>query len=636
MRLGNLRIGWRLGLGFGSVLILMGLLVAFALYEFRVLAQDVTDVRQQEQRAAVAREWADSTRLNIARVMAIATSGNAPAVDRFFSPQITQTTERINVLQKTLEEQAQSEEERALLARIAQLRTDYINTRREFFALLSSQPQRPVAAAEAEDAEAAQAAAAAAASAIAAAAAEAERFLQGRLLPSAEAYMAAQRQFVELQGRLSDVVAQHAATEADTATRYVLALAAIGLLVGVIVAVSMSRTITAPLKEAVGVANRVAEGDLTRQIHVDRRDEVGELLQALNAMQASLLRVIDQIRESSDSIGQAASEIAMGNQDLSSRTEQSASSLEETASSMEELTATVRQSADAARQANQLATSAAEVASRGGAVVGQVVQTMNDINQSSQRISDIISVIDGIAFQTNILALNAAVEAARAGEQGRGFAVVAGEVRTLAQRSAQAAKEIKDLINDSVQRVQDGSRLVQDAGATMSEIVTSVQRVTDIVGEISAAAAEQSDGIAQVNVAVAQLDQMTQQNAALVEQSAAAAQSLRDQAERLAQVIAAFRTGAAARAVVDASHRSPPAKPAAQSAAGKPITKTSEALPPPKPHPAAKVAAISSGSSRSPSAPTAAPAAAPKALPKSPPATAPKPATNADGDWESF
>ncbi len=634
MRLGNLRIGWRLGLGFGSVLVLMSILGALALYEFRVLVQDVADVRHQEHRTAVAREWADSTRLNIARVMAIATSGNAPAVDRFFSPQIAQTTERINVLQKTLEEQAQLEEERALLARIAQLRTDYINTRREYFALLTSQPpsQRPVEPVEGEDVEAAQAAAAAAASALATAAAEAERFLQGRLLPSAEVYMAGQRQFVELQERLTAEVAEQAVREGDIATLYVLVLAVAGLLVGVVVAVSMSRTITAPLKEAVDAANRVAEGDLTRQIPVDRRDEIGELLQALNGMQVSLLRVIGQIRESSDGIGQAASEIAMGNQDLSSRTEQSASSLEETASSMEELTATVRQSADAARQANQLASSAAEVASRGGSVVGQVVHTMNDINQSSQKISDIISVIDGIAFQTNILALNAAVEAARAGEQGRGFAVVAGEVRTLAQRSAQAAKEIKDLINASVQRVQDGSRLVQDAGNTMSEIVSSVQRVTDIVGEISAAAAEQSDGISQVNVAVAQLDQMTQQNAALVEESAAAAQSMRDQAERLAQAISAFRTGEAARAVVSTPRRSPPVKPAAKSATGKPVAKTGDKLPPPKPHAVAKTAAIPSGSS----APVPAPAAAPKALPKAPPATAPKPATNADGDWESF
>ena len=258
-------------------------------------------------------------------------------------------------------------------------------------------------------------------------------------------------------------------------------------------------------------------------------------------MKDSLLQTVTQVRSATDSINTASSEIASGNQDLSARTEQAASNLEETAASMEELTSTVRNSADAARQANQLAATASEIAVRGGQVVGEVVTTMEAINHSSKKISDIIGVIDGIAFQTNILALNAAVEAARAGEQGRGFAVVAGEVRNLAQRSAEAAKEIKGLIGTSVDKVEAGSRLVADAGQTMSEIVGSVQRVSDIIGEITAAAGEQSDGIGQVNVAVNQLDQMTQQNAALVEESAAAAESLKDQANRLAQVIQIFK-----------------------------------------------------------------------------------------------
>jgi methyl-accepting chemotaxis protein len=265
-------------------------------------------------------------------------------------------------------------------------------------------------------------------------------------------------------------------------------------------------------------------------------------------MQNSLSRIVGEVRNSTDSIGTASQQIASGNQDLSARTEQAASNLQETAASMEQLTSTVRQSADAARQANQLAASAAEIAVRGGQVVGQVVTTMDEINHSSKKISDIIGVIDGIAFQTNILALNAAVEAARAGEQGRGFAVVAGEVRNLAQRSAEAAKEIKGLIGASVDKVEAGSKLVADAGQTMSEIVGSVQRVSDIIGEITAASGEQSDGIGQVNVAVTQLDQMTQQNAALVEESAAAAESLKDQAQRLAQVIQIFRFEAGAQA----------------------------------------------------------------------------------------
>jgi methyl-accepting chemotaxis protein len=302
------------------------------------------------------------------------------------------------------------------------------------------------------------------------------------------------------------------------------------------------RSICKPLERTRELVTAIAGGDLTRVVEVEGKDETALMMEALRSMQTSLQQMMGQVRSATDSINTASQEIASGNQDLSARTEQAASNLEETAASMEELTSTVRQSADAARQANQLASSAAEIAARGGQVVGQVVTTMDEINHSSKKISDIIGVIDGIAFQTNILALNAAVEAARAGEQGRGFAVVAGEVRNLAQRSAEAAKEIKGLIGASVDKVEAGSRLVADAGQTMSEIVGSVQRVSDIIGEITAAAGEQSDGIGQVNVAVTQLDQMTQQNAALVEQSAAAAESLKDQASRLAQVIQIFRT----------------------------------------------------------------------------------------------
>ena len=303
----------------------------------------------------------------------------------------------------------------------------------------------------------------------------------------------------------------------------------------------MQRRIVAELARAGAVAKAVAGGDLRVEAGSRRSDEVGDMMRALGAMTAQLNRSISTVMDSSESIRVASAEIATGNQDLSLRTEQTATNLQRAAASTEQLTGTVRQSVDSARQANQLATSAAEVAARGGHVVGQVVATMEEINASARKIVDIIGVIDGIAFQTNILALNAAVEAARAGEQGRGFAVVASEVRNLAGRSAQAAREIKSLIGASVEKVDSGSRLVAEAGRTMVEIVGSVKRVADIIAEITAAAAEQSAGIGQVNVAVAELDQMTQQNAALVEQSAAAAKSLREQAQRLAQVVSAFQ-----------------------------------------------------------------------------------------------
>lgn len=303
----------------------------------------------------------------------------------------------------------------------------------------------------------------------------------------------------------------------------------------------MQRRIMAELARAVQVAGAVANGNLTVDASSQRVDEVGDLMRALQAMTTQLNSSMTTVRDSAESIRTSSAEIATGNQDLSERTEQTASNLQRASASTEQLSGTVHQSAESARQANQLAATAASVAARGGVVVGQVVATMEEINASARKISDIIGVIDGIAFQTNILALNAAVEAARAGEQGRGFAVVASEVRSLAGRSAQAAKEIKNLIGESVSKVDSGSRLVATAGQTMTEIVGSVQRVSDIIGEITAAASEQSTGIGGVNTAVAELDEMTQQNAALVEQSAAAAQSLREQAERLAQVVSIFR-----------------------------------------------------------------------------------------------
>jgi methyl-accepting chemotaxis protein len=316
--------------------------------------------------------------------------------------------------------------------------------------------------------------------------------------------------------------------------------------IGMALAMWIARIVSAPLQEAVSLARDVAGGDLTRSIDVKTACETGQLMQALKDMTGNLQTLVSQVRHGTDTIATASAEIASGNQDLSSRTEQQASSLEETASSMEELTSTVKQNADNARQANQLAQSASGIAVKGGDVVGQVVGTMASINESSRKIVDIISVIDGIAFQTNILALNAAVEAARAGEQGRGFAVVASEVRNLAQRSASAAKDIKALINDSVEKVEAGSSLVNQAGSTMTEIVTSITRVTDIMSEITSASREQSEGIEQVNTAIVQMDQVTQQNAALVEEAAAAAESMQEQAARLSEVVSVFKLLASA------------------------------------------------------------------------------------------
>ncbi|PMQ17505.1 methyl-accepting chemotaxis protein [Janthinobacterium sp. AD80] len=343
----------------------------------------------------------------------------------------------------------------------------------------------------------------------------------------------------------------------------VLGSVAAGLALGALITRGLTRQLGGEPAYAVQIAGAIAEGDLTVDIRTASHDSAS-LLFAMKTMRDKLVGIVSQVRSGTDTINTASGEIAQGNLDLSSRTEEQASSLEETASSMEELTSAVRQNADNARQANVLAGAASEVAGKGGAVVGQVVQTMESINASSRKIVDIISVIDGIAFQTNILALNAAVEAARAGEEGRGFAVVAAEVRNLAQRSSQAAKEIKTLIGDSVEQVEIGSRLVHDAGKTMDEVVTSVRQVADIMQEITAASAEQSAGIEQVNQAVLQMDQVTQQNAALVEEAAAAAESLQDQAQTLTELVGVFRLHAQVEriAVPPASNVTPLRRPA--------------------------------------------------------------------------
>jgi methyl-accepting chemotaxis protein/methyl-accepting chemotaxis protein-1 (serine sensor receptor) len=356
----------------------------------------------------------------------------------------------------------------------------------------------------------------------------------------------------------------------------------LGALVGAVVGVTMIREISSPLAEATAIATRVAEGDLTGRIEARGNNEIGTLLAALSKMKASLAAIVAEVRSGTDTISTASSQISSGNQDLSERTCGQASSLEQTAASMEQLTGTVRQNADNARQANALAVSASEVAVRGGGVVAQVVDTMGSINESSRKIVDIIGVIDGIAFQTNILALNAAVEAARAGEQGRGFAVVASEVRNLAQRSANAAKEIKQLIGDSVDKVDSGARLVDEAGATMKEIVTSIQRVTDIMGDITQASLEQTAGLDQIHKAIDEMDAITQQNVALVEEATAAAGALHDQADALLQVVGVFH--------LDGMPAQQPVRPAPAAKPGKATAAPARALsaPAPRATPAAR------------------------------------------------
>jgi len=539
----NMQIGRRLNLGFTIILVAALGVIAMSIWRLHTVAETTQTMMQKPlAKERLVSDWYRTIHTSVRRTTAIAKSSD-PSLAAFFAEDAATATKLSSQQQKDLEALLSSDQEKGLFAQLSTVRKNYVTARD---AISKAKSDGRV-----EDAN---------------------QILNKDYSVAAKGYLDLLQQLLDLQRSSIDQIAVNVQSLYEQSRDLMIAFGVVLFVVGWLFAWRLALSITRPLHAAVGFAEKVAAGDLSSHIEVSRHDETGKLLRALRIMNDNLSNIVSQVRSGTDTIATASSQIASGNLDLSSRTEQQAGSLEETASAMEELTSTVRQNADNARQANQLAVSASDVAEQGGAVVGQVIDTMGAINASSKKIVDIISVIDGIAFQTNILALNAAVEAARAGEQGRGFAVVASEVRSLAQRSASAAKEIKQLIDDSVDKVDSGSKLVQQAGETMSEVVSSVKRVTDIVGEISSASQEQSVGIEEVNRAITLMDEATQQNAALVEQAAAAAQSMQDQAAALHQVVGVFRLGQ--QNDVSTTPKAPapvPLKPASRSA---PLVKT--------------------------------------------------------------
>ena len=506
------RIGTRLALGFGVLIAMMLTMVVVGLLQLSSLLET--------NRQIIEREWVKAEAANT--LSSIAQANARRTIEIYFADTDAQRAQkraeivggRETFVQafKTLQELVYKDEDKQYLSEAEAARGRYVTSQGKFNELVDAGRKE-----------------------------EAFAELQQHTLVELATVQDRVDRLARLEQRLVTEAGARAKAEAQFARMLLLGLGIGGLVIGLLLAAWITRSITAPLRQAVRVAQAVSEGDLRSEIEVHSRDEAGQLLSALQHMNNSLTGIVNEVRHSSDTIATATSQIAAGNLDLSSRTEEQAAALEETTASMHELAGTVKQNYDSGKHANELAESASKVAVRGGEVVGQVVHTMESINASSRKIADIIGVIDSIAFQTNILALNAAVEAARAGEQGRGFAVVAGEVRQLAGRSAEAAKEIKGLIEASVRNVSEGCMLVEKAGSTMDEIVVSVRRVSDIMGEISSASADQSHGIDQINEAMGQMDQVTQSNAALVEESAAAAQSLERQAQTLVHTVSVFR-----------------------------------------------------------------------------------------------
>ena len=512
MNLHHFSIGKRLGLAFGLMTLFIIGMVVSATGRLHSVANDTAVMMNLPlTKERLISDWYRTIYSNVSRHSLVARSSDATLATKF-TQENAEASRASTAQQEQLAKLISGPEEQALFDRVGVLRQQFIQARDAIY--------KAKAEGRAEDAQ---------------------RILDAEFLPSGKGYLEGLQALLDFQRQQINAAAQSVQNNYEGGRNALIGLGVLATAAAIALAWAITRSVTGPLHRAVSVAESVAAGDLSVRAESTARDEAGQLLRALDAMGRQLSDTVGKVRHGADNIAMASSEIANGNLDLSSRTEEQASALQQTAASMEEMTATVRRNADSAALADQLARSASELAMRGGDVVGNVVSTMGGIHSSSRKIVDIIGVIDSIAFQTNILALNAAVEAARAGEQGRGFAVVASEVRTLAQRSATAAKEIKTLIDDSVTQVDAGNRLVEEAGQVISDVVAGVRRVTDIVGEISAASQEQTRGLEQVNQAVTQMDQVTQQNAALVEEAAAATASLEAQSAQLAQAVAVFR-----------------------------------------------------------------------------------------------
>jgi methyl-accepting chemotaxis protein len=592
MNLNDLKISHRLTLGFGLLALIIALMGLFSIMKVGEVQSDLK-LTTGDRMPKVLSLYEVQNQVNIvARSVRNMLILSDPAQIKSERDRVESSRKAISERLDKLKDEITSDKGRAVLSTLTENRVRYVAVQDKFLGLMDSNKVD-----------------------------EAKAMLVADLRAAQSAYLESVGNMIKFQVDLMNASAVETDREVSTMKVELIGVILVSLALAAFLAIWIIRAVTKPINQAVEIARSVAAGNLSTQFEAHGTNETAQLLHALNDMQSSLVKVVDNVRQGSESVSTASAEIAQGNNDLSARTEQQASALEETAASMEQLSATVKQNADSARTANQLAMSASTVAVKGGEVVAEVVDTMKGINDASKKISDIISVIDGIAFQTNILALNAAVEAARAGEQGRGFAVVASEVRSLAGRSADAAKEIKSLISTSVERVEHGTALVDNAGATMTEVVSSIRRVTDLMGEISAASTEQSQGVMQVGEAVMQMDQVTQQNAALVEEMAAAATSLKSQAHDLVQTVAVFNLGdshrtAPARARAPALHNSPSSF---KAAAPKKLSTSS----PPKPaafKPKAPAPAIAAAKAPAP------------AVAKAPP----PPAKAADDDWETF